>query len=223
MKRLFIIVLALTAGYLTIDHLLSAKNNLRQFDPIDVARLDTEMWRSYYDRRPVLLFGQLIQLMRKQYNASWINATRMAYYAGKAAFVFKEGKSRPDYEKALPLLTNYFTLLQRQSTEPFSVKEAARTELEWWIVHRQRKQYGRTALEKALSDEMAVIYHQPAQVFMPYARYRTEAMYIRDTRAETPEGVSNADWQRINQLLDTSWKAARQAANPTLATRRLSP
>jgi hypothetical protein len=33
-------------------------SDLREFDPDAVARLETDMWRSYYDRRQILLFFQ---------------------------------------------------------------------------------------------------------------------------------------------------------------------
>jgi len=41
---------------------------LRDFDPDEVARLETAMWRSYYEKQQVRLFNQLAELLRKQYN-----------------------------------------------------------------------------------------------------------------------------------------------------------
>jgi hypothetical protein len=39
-------------------------SDLRQFDPDAVARLETDMWRSYYDHRQILLFFQLAKTLR---------------------------------------------------------------------------------------------------------------------------------------------------------------
>ena len=43
-------------------------SHLRDFDPDEVARLETAMWRSYYEKHQVRLFNQLAELLRKQYN-----------------------------------------------------------------------------------------------------------------------------------------------------------
>jgi hypothetical protein len=42
-------------------------SDLRAFDAAAVGQLDTDMWRSYYERRPVRLFEQMITLLRTQY------------------------------------------------------------------------------------------------------------------------------------------------------------
>lgn len=210
MKRIVSLLLLALMGYLTIDALWPRKSNLREFKPDDVARLDTDMWQSYYDRQQAKLIWQLVNLFRAQYRASWVDATRMAYQAGRAAFVFKNGKTPADYERVIPYLETYFNLFEQQSKEPFDVRQAARTELTWWVVHRKRNP---TALERALADEMAVIYHQPARDFAGYAAYRTEAMILRDSAAKTPAGVTAANWQTINELLKLSWQSAYQAVS----------
>lgn len=210
MKRIVSLLLLALMGYLTIDALWPRKSNLREFKPDDVARLDTDMWQSYYDRQQAKLIWQLVNLFRAQYRASWVDATRMAYQAGRAAFVFKSGKTPADYERVIPYLETYFTLFEQQSKEPFDVRQAARTELTWWVVHRKRNP---PALERALADEMAVIYHQPARDFAGYAAYRTEAMILRDSAAKTPAGVTAANWQTINELLKLSWQSAYQAVS----------
>jgi hypothetical protein len=40
------------------------------FDPDEVARLETAMWRSYYDRRRLPLFGQLVACSRASSTSS---------------------------------------------------------------------------------------------------------------------------------------------------------
>lgn len=210
MKRFAILLFLVLLGYLIMDTAWPRRSNLREFNPTEVARLDTEMWQSYYARNQARLIWQLVSLFRVQYRASWVNASRMAYEAGRAAFVFKKGKKAADYEQAIPHLETYFTLFEAQSREPFDVRQAARTELHWWIVHRQRNP---PALEKALADEMAVIYHQPAQDFAGYAAYRTEAMVLRDSAAESATGVTAENWRTINALLKLSWQSAYKAVH----------
>lgn len=217
MKRVVFTGLLLLMGYLLVDYGFPRPRNLRQFEPAAVAQQDTDMWRSYYNRKQGRLIWQLCSLFRHQYGTSWVNAIRMAYQSGRAAFVFKDGKTPADYERVIPYLEAYFVLFEQQSTEPFDVRQAARTELTWWIVHRK---HDPPALEQALANEMAVLYHQPAHDFAGYAAYRTEAMLLRDTQARTSAGVTETNWQTINALLTLSWQSAYRAVNqqkaPTL-------
>ena len=53
----------------------------------------------------------------------------------------------------------------------------------------------------------------PADRFREHAKYRAEAMILRD-RLWEQSGVTEADWQTINQLLLQSWRSLWQAATP---------
>src|SRR5438105_15229502 len=104
--------------------------DLREFDPEAVARLETDMWRSYYDRRQILLFFQLAKTLRTQYHVPLLRSNVIAFRGAKAAFIFKDGKNRSDYERALPDLIRYYGWIRRNSSTPFDVNQAARLELE---------------------------------------------------------------------------------------------
>lgn len=212
-RRLAIIVLliALAAiGWIVFDLYAPRTAHLREFDPDEVARLETAMWRSYYDKQRVRLFNQLSELLRTQYNMPLIRSNRVAYYAANAAFVFKNGKQRSDYEKALPDLVKFYQSIREMSDLPFEVNRAARLELEWWIIHRGRGKYQPADLERALAELQAEIYRVPVERLMEHGRLRAEAMTIRDTKAESG-GVAEADWARIDELLHQSWRSLSQA------------
>jgi hypothetical protein len=211
-KWFLIAAAAILAIYVLFDLYAPRQTDIRQFDPQELGRLDTEMWRSYYDRHPVRLFGQLAELMRTQYNAPFFRSNLMAFYAAKAAFVFKDGHNRAEHTQALPYLVDFYSAIEAMSTEPFDVKEAARLELEWWIVHRQRATHQSGDLENALAEAAAAIYHVPAEHMLEYARLRAEAMRIRDSRAQAG-GLTEADWARIQQLLHASWQSFWKAVN----------
>lgn len=207
---LLIIVGAL--AWLGFDLYGPRSSRLREFDPNQVARLETAMWRSYYDKERVQLFNQLAELMRSQYHMPFATSNAVAYEAARAAFVFKEGKQRKDYEKALPYLVKFYAEVRKGSDIPFDVEKAARLELEWWIVHRQRARHEPGDLDRALAALPAEIYQLPVEKMMEHARLRAEAMTIRDQRAEAG-GVSEADWQRIEELLRASWASLWRAVN----------
>jgi hypothetical protein len=192
--------------FVTADLYAPRSARLRTFNPDEVARLDTQMWRSYYAKERLRLFSQLSELLRNQYDLPFLRSNVVAFKAAKAAFVFKDGRGRDDYNKALPYLVSYYSSIRRVSDIPFNVDRAAELELEWWIVHRERKAHAAGDLERALAELAAEIYQMPVEPFMEHARLRAEAMEIRDTKAEAG-GVSEADWARIDELLHESWRS----------------
>ncbi len=197
-------------AWIVLDLGAGGRHDLRDFDPHAVARLETQMWRSYYNHRSLKLFSELTSLLRTQYRAPFWRACLEGYHAARAAVVFQKGHNREEYEMALPDLDNYYGLLRKGSEPPFDPAEAARLELAWWIVHRERARHAPGDLIRALAELQAQIYGLPPERFADHARTRAEAMLLRDIRAETG-GVSEADWSEIGGLLDHSWTALKMA------------
>src|SRR5258708_33865337 len=80
------------------------------------------MWRSYYEKQRLRLFNQLSELLRTQYHMPLVRSNATAYYAANAAFVFKQGKQRADYEKALPDLVKFYRAIRQMSDIPFDCR-----------------------------------------------------------------------------------------------------
>ena len=200
--------IALTATEGIREHYSVHNSDLRAFNGKAVGQLDAIMWRSYYERRPVALFRQLIETMRTQFHLPPMRAIACAYRAGHAAFVFKDGRSRTDYEKALPDLERYFASVSLQATEPFDASKAARLELEWWILHRERS----PELAHALAAVQAEVYHLQAASFAEHAQLRGEAMVLRDDKGSA---INEADWRKIGEMLERSWMSLAVAVQRT--------
>lgn len=205
------IIVAL-CGWLAFDLYAPRQTRMRDFDPDEVARLETAMWRSYYERRRAALFNQLAELLRTQYRLPLLRSNAVAYDAAKAAFVFKDGHSRADYEKALPPLVSFYKEIRQVSDIPFDVDRAARLELEWWIIHRERKRHAPADLPRALAELPAELYRVSPERLSEHARLRAEAMTIRDDKAEHG-GVTEDDWRHIDELLHASWQSLWKAVN----------
>jgi hypothetical protein len=208
-KRVLLIcllVLIAISAWVLYDLYAPRTAHLREFDADEVARLETAMWRSYYEKERVQLFNQLSKLLRTQYDMPLIRSNQVAYYAANAAFVFKEGKQRADYEEALPDLVKFYQSLRNISDIPFDADRAARLELEWWIIHRERAKHPPGDLAHALAELQAEIYRVPIERLLEHGRLRAEAMTIRDTKADTG-GVTEADWAKIDELLHQSWRS----------------
>jgi hypothetical protein len=205
-------IFAVLLAWVAFDLYAPRRTSLRDFDADEVARLETAMWRSYYSRERARLFAQMGELLRTQYRLPLLRSNLVAYQAAKAAFVFKDGRGRTDYEKALPNLFNFYGAIRQVGDVDFDVERAARLELEWWIVHRERKRHASGDLERALADLASEIYRVPAERLAEHARLRAEAMEIRDAKAEQG-GVNEEDWRRIDELLHASWRSLRLAVN----------
>src|SRR5205085_8879797 len=204
--------LLILLAWVAYDLYAPRRTSLRDFDPDEVERMDTAMCRSYYGRQRVRLFTQMSELLRTQYRLPLWRSNAVAYQAARAAFVFKDGRSRADYERALPNLVSFYRSIREVSDTDFDPERAARLELEWWIVHRQRARHAPGDLDRALADLASEIYRVPADKLMEHARLRAEAMNIRDRQAEQG-GVSEEDWRRIDDLLHQSWRSLWQAVN----------
>ncbi len=212
LSRMLAVVVILTAAWIVVDLRRAPATDLRRFDPDEVARLETAMWRAYYGRQRARLFLQLGELLRTQYGFPFWQSQRVAARAAKAAFVFKDGRGRADYERALPDLVAFYDAIRRVGNVPFDPERAARLELEWWIVHRERKQHQPGDLARALAASAAEVYQVDAARLTEHARLRADAMAIRDDRAAAG-GVSEPDWARIDELLHASWRSLHQAVN----------
>jgi hypothetical protein len=202
MRRAAFALGALLGAWLVYDFSRGGRHDLREFDPHEVARIETAMWRSYYDHQRVKLFGELSTLLRRQFRLPFWRSCVGAYYAARSAVVFQRGKERLDYLLALPHLVDYYGLIRQASATPFDVQRVAELELEWWIVHRQRDRHAPGDLERALAELQSAIYGLPAADFRQHARFRAEAMLVRD---------AGGDWGRIGELLDRSWVALYDA------------
>ncbi|HUI07807.1 MAG TPA: hypothetical protein VL486_12460 [Verrucomicrobiae bacterium] len=215
-RKLWLVVAAIIAALLFwvgLDLFGPRRADIRRFDPNEVAHLDSVMWRSYYERNPRELFFQLAELMRRQFHFPLLRSNEVAAYAAKAAFIFKDGHNRAEYEQALPELVKYFQAIRDISAEPFDVPRAAKLELEWWIVHRERENHADGDLPRALAEAAAELYQVPPDKLMEYGRYRAEAMKIRDAKAAAG-GLTEDDWRHIETDLQSSWQSLWKAIQP---------
>ncbi len=168
------------------------------------------MWRSYYGHHAVQLYGELVSLLRRQYRLPLWRASLAAGHAARAAVIFQRGHNRQEYELALPDLRHYYGWIRRSSDIPFSIDQASRLELEWWIVHRERATRPRGALEHSLAALQVAIYRRQESLFQVHAESRAAAMLLRD-EAQSRGGVSEQEWSTIGKLLDVSWVSLENA------------
>ena len=206
---------ALLAVWVLADLLRPVALHLRRFDPHEVARLETGMWRAYYEHRPVALFGILTELLRSQYGLPFWRSVRGAFHAARAARTFQRGTSRSGYELALPDLRSFYAEIGDGADVRFDVGRVAVRELEWWISHRNKV----PDLALRLAELQGEMYSLPADRFRWHADARAQAMALRDARGSA---ITQSDWDEIEKLLRLSWSehlsVVRGPGNPDQAT-----
>lgn len=185
--------------------------DLTAFDPDAMARLETSMWRAYYEKRYVALFRDLYAVSRDEYNFSPLDSARIALAAARAARTFQPSTSRAEAEAALPSLVSYFRILSAGSKVTFDVDDAARTELAWWQARREAvppDQYG-----SIIARVAAIIYGIDGENVRQSGLLRARAMDYRDRRAAD---IGEADWTAISEQLREAYALLKRG----LASRR---
>ena len=201
--RLFILLLVLLVAGMAYA-LWPRQGDLRGFDPDAVARLETGMWRDYYDHDHQGLIKKLYALYRDEYHFSPGDSAQLAYASEKAAQLFQPTDSREKAQVALPLLVQHYTLLRARSGETFSAEEAARLELDWW----QRRREGATSAEygEVVAEVSREVFGVDNEHLQRAALLRAQMMAYRDERRGRMEPE---DWKHIEKNLIESYRELR--------------
>ena len=180
--------------------------DLTRFDPAEMARRETAMWRHYYDKRYLPLVFELYETARREQNFSPLDSARIALAAARAAKAFQPTTSRSEAEAAIPYLVDYFRLLARAAPVTVDVEEAARTELAWWQARReavQAEQYG-----AIIARVSTLLYGIDNADIRRAGVIRAQAMDYRDAHAVD---ITEADWAKIEQQLQLAYGLLKNA------------
>lgn len=202
-KRWLIILVGIVLLGVLVDLFGPWTADARNFDIQEAARLETEMWRAYYDKQPLEVARHCVQLLRLQ-GFTPAKAVLTAGYAARAAQTFKTGRSRADYVKALPALRAYFEEITQAAGLPGDPKTLATLELDWWVIHRERGWPGESALARKIAETTAELYGADLEKMMPYAEARARAMLERsEWGSQRP--LTEREWNKIRNRLVLSY------------------
>ena len=180
-----------------------------EFDPARLAALETRMWKAYYRRQPVRLFGWLVLALREQARVSWLRALRASLLLTRAAAGF--ARAGGDYERFGPGIGRAYRLLGLPPT--VDADEVGRRELRWWVVRREIGVTAGQAAGAAIADLYAAIYDLPQDHLAEASRLRGLAAEVRDRGAEEdpdgPRGEGASYWPEVAHLLDASYRRLR--------------
>ena len=209
-RRTILLILVLAVGAAGIYLCWPRKADLRAFDPAEMARLETAMWRDYYEKHYPRLFYHLYDLSRTQFGFSPLDSFRIALSAAQAAKTFQPTRSRAEADAALPQLVTYYRLLQPAAPVVFNVNEAARLELDWWQARREKigpRDYGKTVAEVA-----ALTYGKSRDdpAMLESGIVRAEAMAYRDARYKS---MTEANWSEVEARLLRAYRLLKTSVD----------
>ncbi len=200
-------VMAIVLAYAAVPR----RGDLAAFDPAEMARLETSMWRHYYDRRYVALLLDLYDVSRDQQGFSPLDSVRIAVAAARAAKVFAPSTSRSEAEAAIPYLIEYFRVLAQATPVAVGVEDAARTELAWWQARREAvppEQYG-----AIIARVSTLLFDVDNTDIRRSGVVRARAMEYRDAHGAD---MTEADWAVVDDRLRLAYGLLKKAVSSPL-------
>ena len=158
-------------------------SRLRSFDPVRVADLEFRAWVGYYQRDWPGVLRASVGLVRTGFGMDWTRTLHGAWLVLRANQLWAPADNDPD--GARRCMRRFYGLLKISYGEPQDVAEAARREVDWWRVHRERQHAagrldGDDELVESLVRLYTFLYGEPEAAVRPAAVYRTEAMDLSD-------------------------------------------
>jgi len=186
-------------------------SSIRTFDPRKVAQYEQENWAAYYQKRWLKLLRVSVGMVREAFGLTWLQALYAAYLIARA-----EMAAAPFPDNNIPRAEGYmrrfYALIKKVHREDFDVDEAARLEVNWWVVHRRL--FGQTenqALVDALTNLYATAYQvEPARVHRA-AYHRALAMAYSDRWVNEGREEASPLLSQVRQELVRSYTALREA------------
>ncbi len=187
------------------------RKSIRTFDPARVARLETENWEAYYQKRWPRLLQVSVSLVREAFGLNTWQAFQAAYLVGRAEIAAAPFPDN-DVPRAEAYMRRFYDLVKRVHHETFDVEQAARLEVRWWVVHRQLfLQEDLQPLVEALVDLYAATFRLPRERVRDAALHRAEAMRYSDRWVNDGKTSGDALLAQVEQELVMSYTALRVA------------
>jgi hypothetical protein len=168
-----------------LDASAGTPGRLRSFDPVRVADLEFRAWVGYYLRDWPGVLRASVGLVHAGFGMDWLRTLHGAWLVLRANQLWAPADNDPD--GARRCMRRFYGLVKISYGEPGDVAEAARLEVDWWRVHRER-QHGAQPTDGGPGDELvaaltrlyAFLYGEPEDAVRPAAVHRTEAMDVSD-------------------------------------------
>jgi hypothetical protein len=193
---------------------MPAARSLRRFDPARVAYYETENWAAYYQKRWARLLRVSVAMVREAFGLSLWQALRGAYLVARAEIAAAPFPDN-DIPTAEAYMRRFYALVRRAHGERFDVAEAARLEVNWWVVHRRLfGQAENGPLVEALTALYSAVYGAAPARVRQAALDRAEAMLYSDRWVNDGRASGSPLLAHVEEALRRSYTALRAAVEP---------
>ena len=190
---------------------MKTNKSIRTFNPARVARLETENWAAYYQKRWGRLLQVSVGLVQEAFGLTTWQALQAAYLVGRAEIAAAPFPDN-DIPKAEAYMRRFYALVKRVHHEDFDVDQAARLEVNWWVVHRHYfGQADSQPLVEALLDLYVATFRQPRERLRQAAFRRAEAMRYSDRWVNESKASDSPLLAQVEAELFKSYSALRAA------------
>jgi hypothetical protein len=152
------------------------------FDPVRVGDRESEAWASYYRHEWARFLSAAVGMVSAGFGMGRRSTLAGAWYVLRANQLWAPyPDNQPDGARAY--MRRFYALVAAQTGLRIDPARAARLEVEWWRVHRERQHddtVPREALVGALTALYVYVYAAPAAELRPAAEHRVEAMDLSD-------------------------------------------
>jgi hypothetical protein len=188
---------------------MKTNKSIRTFDPARIARLETENWVAYYQKRWGRLLQVSVGMVKEAFGLNTWQALQAAYLVGRAEIAAAPFPNN-DIPKAESYMRRFYGLVKRVHNESFDVEQAARLEVNWWVVHRQYfAQADNQPLVEALVDLYAATFGLPRDRVREAAFRRAEAMRYSDRWVNESKASDSPLLAQVESELFKSYTALR--------------
>jgi hypothetical protein len=159
---------------------MKSRIDLARFDPRRVAHYEKENYVAYYRRHWLRLLVVSISMVKEAYQLSLFQAVYVAYLVARAEMAAAPFPNN-DIPRAEAYMARMYAFLKSMYNLKFDVAEAARVEVNWWVVHRRLfAQEQNQEVIDALAASMSSFFGRPPEVFMASAVERARGILYSD-------------------------------------------
>jgi hypothetical protein len=192
---------------------MNPNSPMRRFNPKKVAYLEKENYVAYYQRDWLKLLRVSVGLVGESFGLNLWQAVYGAYLVARAEVAFAPFPDN-DVQCAQAYMRRFYQFINQVHHETFDVEQAARLEVNWWIVHR--KLFGNPdnqELVEALTEAYMVAYGvKPGQVRQA-ARHRAMGMLYSDQWVNEGRQATSPLLAQEEDELVQAYTALRAALN----------
>ena len=190
---------------------MNSNSPMRRFDPRVVAHYEKENYVAYYQKDWLKLLRVSVGLVKATFGLTLAQAIYGAYLVARAEIAFA-----PFPDNDIPLAQAYtrrlYAFIKRVHREKFDVEEAAKLQVNWWIVHRRL--FGQTEnqeLVDALANTYAIAYGVPPERVQDAAYHRAQGMLCSDLWVNDGRRVDSPLLAQEEEELVKAYTALRAA------------